>query len=144
MQRGRIYRFESFRLDQDARRLFHCGKPVHLTPKEFSLLALLAENAGRVVSKDEILRSVWHDVAVEEGNLTQTISLLRKVLGGDCGHEIIETIPRYGYLFTAAVKPSGRLFAPGQARLAFLLKAGAAVLFLALWALLFYSFGAHH
>lgn len=142
MQRGRIYRFEAFRLDADARHLSRRGNLVHLTPKEFDLLALLVENAGRVVSKDDILRSVWHDAEVEEGNLTQTISLLRKVIGGDHGHEIIETVPRHGYLFKAAVKPAGRLFAPGRARLALLLKASVIILFLTLWALLFYWLGA--
>ncbi len=142
MVRGRIYRFESLSLDVGVRHLPHHRKAVHLTPKEFDLLALLFENAGRVVTKDEILCSVWRGAAVEEGNLTQTISLLRKVIGGEGDEDPIETVPRHGYLFRAKVKSGERLFALKPVRRAFPMKAGAMALFLVLWALLFYWFGA--
>ena len=142
MVRGRIYFFESFSLDVGARHLYHRGKPLHLTPKEFDLLALLVENAGRVVSKDEIFHSVWHDAAVEEGNLTQTVSLLRKAIGTEGAREAIETVPRHGYLFRARVTPAGRFCALGQGWPGLLLKGAFAALLLALWALVFYWLGA--
>ena len=142
MRQGASCRFGSFRLDADARRLLHHGKPIHLTPKEFDLLSLLVANAGRVVSKDEILRTVWHDAAVEEGNLTQTVSLLRKVIGGEEAIDPIETVPRHGYIFRARVRPAGLLFFSCTGRIPVFWKAAAAALFLALWALLFYWLGA--
>ena len=66
-------------------------------------LLVLVENSGRVVSKDELMKAVWPDTFVEEGNLTQNISVLRKVLGENPGEHIyIETVPKQGYRFIAA------------------------------------------
>lgn len=143
MVRGSIYRFDSFSLDVGARHLLHRGKVVHLTPKEFDLLALLVQNAGRVVSKDEIFSSVWHNAAVEEGNLTQTICLLRKVLGAECIREPIETVPRHGYLFNAKVMmEEEERVREGVGRLRWVYRLVALGLFLALWAVVFYRLGA--
>ena len=65
----------------------HCllrdGQPVPLTPKVFDLLKVLVQNNGRLVEKDELLKEVWPDSFVEEGNLNRNISILRKVLGED-------------------------------------------------------------
>jgi DNA-binding winged helix-turn-helix (wHTH) protein/TolB-like protein/Tfp pilus assembly protein PilF len=87
------------------RLLLRRGKPVPLAPKAVETLLLLVENSGRLVDKEELMKRVWPDTFVEEGNLTTNIHLLRKVLGkGSKGQEYIETIPRRGYRFTAEVK----------------------------------------
>ena len=103
----RFYDFGEFRLDAKKRRLLQNGEPVALTPKEFEVLLLLVENAGRVVEKDELLDKIWADTFVEEGTLTRNVSWLRKKLGasGD-GKGFIETLPKRGYRFTAPVVES--------------------------------------
>ncbi len=70
---------------------------MRIPPKTCELLTYLIENAGRILSKDELMDKVWEDTFVEEANLTQHISILRRVLG----KEFIETIPRKGYRFMA-------------------------------------------
>ena len=98
-----IYRFGPFALDVADRSLKRDGAPISLTPKTFDLLVALVENAGRLVEKDALLRRVWPDVAVEEGNLTKGVFGLRQVLEGDGPTRYIETVPKRGYRFTAAV-----------------------------------------
>ena len=78
---GANWEFEGFQVMTEMRLLLAGGRPVPLTSKAFDTLVVLIENRDRVVTKDELLRSVWPDVAVEEGNLTQQIFLLRKALG---------------------------------------------------------------
>lgn len=138
MSRDAVYRFGSLSLDPAARQLQHRGHSIHLTPKEFDLLALLVANAGRVVTKEEIHHAVWHDAAVEEGNLTQTICLLRKVMHEAGLDDAIDTVPRHGYLFV----PSVKLTHPLPRARSVLLKVGIPVLVLALWAILFFWLGA--
>ena len=76
-----------------------------MTSKAFDTLVVLIANRDRVVTKDELLRSVWPDVEVEEGNLTQQIFLLRKALGENAQQpRYIVTVPGHGYRFTATVK----------------------------------------
>ena len=71
----------------------------------FDTLCVLVENAGRLVTKQELLDAVWPDTAVEENNLTHTMSVLRKALGEKAtGQQYIETVPRVGYRFAAAVE----------------------------------------
>jgi pimeloyl-ACP methyl ester carboxylesterase len=70
---------------------------VPLRGKVFETLCVLVENAGRLVRKEELLRALWPDSIVEENNLTQSISILRKALG----EAYIETVPRIGYRFVA-------------------------------------------
>src|SRR5437016_12726605 len=102
LQQGRLYAFGPFRLDTVSRRLLHGGQFVTLTPKVFDLLVVLVESQGRVLGKDELMKTVWPDTFVEEGNLTQNISVLRKALAaGATDAEYIETIPRQGYRFAA-------------------------------------------
>jgi TolB-like protein/DNA-binding winged helix-turn-helix (wHTH) protein/Tfp pilus assembly protein PilF len=80
-----------------------------LTPKVFDVLVFLARNPNRVVTKEELLKAVWADTFVEEGNLTQNISLLRKALLQDSGDgELIVTIPRKGYQFSPEVTTTPR------------------------------------
>ncbi|MFZ1918713.1 MAG: winged helix-turn-helix domain-containing tetratricopeptide repeat protein [Terriglobales bacterium] len=106
--RARSYEFEDFRVDVDKRLLFRQGKPVRLTPKAFDTLLLLVERKGEVISKDDLMRSVWPDTAVEENNLNQNISTLRRVLGENRGeNRYIATVPGQGYRFVPAVESSG-------------------------------------
>ena len=100
---ARLYRFGPFVLDVADRSLKRDGASLPLTPKTFDLLVALVENAGRLVEKDVLLRTVWPDVAVEEGNLTKGVFTLRQVFetGGEQGY--IETVPKRGYRFTAPV-----------------------------------------
>jgi hypothetical protein len=75
-----VYNFGSFRLDQAERQLLHNGNPVHLAPKAFDLLLVLIQHKGCLVTKERLLREVWHDVYVEEANLSVNIASLRKAL----------------------------------------------------------------
>ena len=99
-----LYEFGPFCLDVKRRELRRNGEPVALTPRAFDILVLLVQNAGKVDTKDQIMKAIWNERAVEEGNLTQNIFLLRKVLGTDeNGNSLIQTIPRLGYKFIAPV-----------------------------------------
>ncbi len=101
-----VYSFEDFRLDRARRLLVRlpAGDPVPLTHKAFELLLLLVENGGRLVSKEELMSTVWRDSFVEDANLTQTISVLRKTLGENPNqHRFIVTEPGKGYRFVAPV-----------------------------------------
>src|SRR6266849_10747662 len=78
---------------------------VALTPKVLDMLVVLVENNGRLLSKEELMKTLWADSFVEEGNVTQSISVLRKILGTAPGGEnYIETVPKRGYCFRAAVR----------------------------------------
>jgi TolB-like protein/Tfp pilus assembly protein PilF len=100
---ARIYTFGPFALDIADRSLKRQGTPIPLTPKTFDLLVVLVRNAGRLVEKDLLLRTVWPDVAVEEGNLTKGVFSLRQVLEEEAGPRFIETVPKRGYRFAAPV-----------------------------------------
>jgi eukaryotic-like serine/threonine-protein kinase len=101
---GNIYRFGEFLLDPARRTLSRADSPVSLTPKAFDVLLHLAQNPNRLVTKEELLKAVWGDTIVEEGNLTQYISHLRKALGDNSEDtRLIVTIARKGYQFTARV-----------------------------------------
>ena len=103
--RGVIYEFGSFRVDPVKRQLLRDGEAVHLTAKAFETLLILIKNAGETISKEELIDSVWLDVIVEENNLTQQISALRKALDErPSEHKFIVTIPGRGYTFIAPVK----------------------------------------
>jgi DNA-binding winged helix-turn-helix (wHTH) protein/TolB-like protein/Tfp pilus assembly protein PilF len=98
------YEFGRFRLKTAERILLREGEPVPLTPKVFDILITLVENRGQVVAKDDLMKRVWPSTYVEEGNLTQNISLLRKALGESPGGvQFIETVPRRGYRFVADI-----------------------------------------
>src|SRR4030088_730689 len=99
-----LYRFGPYVLDSQRRTLYCDESPVPLTPKAFDVLFFLAQNPKRLITKDELLKAVWGDAFVEEGNLTQYISHLRKALGGNSeDNRLIVTISRKGYQFTADV-----------------------------------------
>ena len=99
-----LYCFGPYVLDPK-RRTLHCDQsPIPLTPKAFDVLLFLAQNPNRLITKDELLKAVWGDAFVEEGNLTQYISHLRKALAGNPeDSRLIVTISRKGYQFTADV-----------------------------------------
>jgi len=104
-----FYEFGRFRLKSDERVLLREEELVPLTPKAFDILLALLENDGRIVRKDDLMKKVWPHTFVEEGNLTQNVSLLRKALGESAnGPQFIETVPRRGYRFVAPVSKSRR------------------------------------
>src|SRR3954466_12209264 len=104
-QARRFYAFDGFRLDVGERVLFGERGVVPLTPKAFDTLLVLVENSGHVIGKEELMRKVWPDSFVEENNLAQNISMLRKALGEDGGgQKYIETVPKRGYRFAAPVR----------------------------------------
>jgi TolB-like protein/DNA-binding winged helix-turn-helix (wHTH) protein/Tfp pilus assembly protein PilF len=111
LETERFYSFEEFRVDA-AKRLLFCGEQrIPVPPKVFDTLLVLVENSGRVVAKDELMRLVWPDTVVEENNLNQTISALRKALGEDPDqHRYIVTLPGRGYRFVAPVNGSHEAF----------------------------------
>src|ERR1700731_4306556 len=99
-----LYRFGQFALDPRRRTLSRADSPISLTPKAFDVLHFLAQNPNHLVTKEELLKAVWGDTFVEEGNLAQYISHLRKALGDVSEHaRSIVTIARKGYQFTADV-----------------------------------------
>jgi DNA-binding winged helix-turn-helix (wHTH) protein/TolB-like protein/Tfp pilus assembly protein PilF len=100
-----FYEFGDFRINAVERVLLREGELVALTPKVFDILLLLVENNGHVVEKEKLMNEIWPGTFVEEGNLTQNISVLRKVLANDAsGHQYIQTIPRRGYRFVGSVR----------------------------------------
>ena len=104
LQTKRFYAFGPFRLDAEKRILVRDGTPVLLAPKTAEVLFVLVQNAGYLVEKDDLIRRVWPNAFVEEGNLNKNISVLRKVLGEwDGTREYIETVPKRGYRFVAPV-----------------------------------------
>jgi Tol biopolymer transport system component/DNA-binding winged helix-turn-helix (wHTH) protein len=102
---GRWYAFGPFRLDPLNRLLLRDGEALPLGPTVVETLLVLLENHGELVSKEEILKSVWPDTVVEESNLSHNISVLRKALGEAPGDQrYIQTISKRGYRFVADVR----------------------------------------
>src|SRR5688572_3399843 len=99
------YQFGPFHLDVRSRRLSRGCDVIPLRLKVFDTLLVLVENAGRLVTKQELLDTVWPETAVEENNLNHNVSVLRKALGDRAtGQQYIETVPRVGYRFAAPVE----------------------------------------
>lgn len=100
------FQFGEFTLDTNEKVLLHLQKPVSLTPKAFLLLQTLVENHGHLVEKEELIRTIWPDSIVEEGNLSFTVNLLRKTLGDSKSKSrFIETVPKRGYRFVGEIIP---------------------------------------
>ena len=111
------YEFGGFTLEIGERRLSHNGEPVALAPKALDLLVALVRRAGRLISKQELLDSVWPESFVEEGILTVHVSALRKALGDTSRPpRYIETVARSGYRFIASVTETAtdRRVIPGR------------------------------
>ncbi len=103
--RGTWFRFDGFVLDVAEHSLTCSGREVLLRPKSFDTLAFLLQRQGRLVTKDELLTTVWAGVVVTEGNLTHCIEEIRTAIGDDPRNpRFIQTIPRVGYRFIADVK----------------------------------------
>jgi DNA-binding winged helix-turn-helix (wHTH) protein/TolB-like protein/regulator of sirC expression with transglutaminase-like and TPR domain len=101
-----IYEFGDFRLDA-AKRLLTKGndEPLPLTPKVFDTLLYLVRHSGKVIEKDELMREIWTDTVVEENNLSQNISILRRTLGEKAGEgRFIATVPGHGFRFVPDVR----------------------------------------
>ena len=104
-QPQRFFEFDNFLLDSQQRLLFRDGEPLDLTPKVFDVLLELVQSGGRVVDKKELMEKIWPDSFVEESNLTQQVSTLRKKLGQDAAQQrYILTVPGRGYRFVAPLK----------------------------------------
>lgn len=100
-----FFEFGPFRFAPEQPLLLRGGEPVSLPLKSYDVLHVLVRNRGYVVTKDELMNEVWPDQAVEESNLTQNISVLRRALGESPRQpSYIETIPRRGYRFRASVR----------------------------------------
>src|SRR3984957_7722789 len=111
-----FYQFGEYELKVRTRTVSYRGAAVSFEPKTFEVLLYLVANAGRVVSKEELLKAVWPDSFVEESNLTQHVFRLRKALRPQEGDEpYIVTVPGQGYQFSAEVKspPLLATIAPG-------------------------------
>src|ERR1700738_4628381 len=96
--------FDNQRLDTDRRELRRGREPISLEPQVFDLLVYLVQNRDRVVSKDDLIASVWSGRIVSESTLTSRINAARKAVG-DSGElqKLIRTIPRKGLRFIGAV-----------------------------------------
>lgn len=106
---SRHYRFDGFSVDTQTREVRDGDDvPLALTAKAFDTLCLLIEHRDRVLGKDELLAGVWPGRVVEENNLTQAISALRRAFGVGAGdHHYIVTVPGHGYRFVAEVHEGG-------------------------------------
>jgi DNA-binding winged helix-turn-helix (wHTH) protein len=103
-----FYEFDRFRLDVGKRLLLRDGDVVPLSAKAFDILAVLVQEHGRPVNKDELMRRVWVDAIVEENNLTVHMSALRKALGEHPGdHRFIVTLPGRGYQCVTEMREVG-------------------------------------
>lgn len=104
-QLERVFEFGPFRIDAVKRTLVREGETIPLTSKCLDTLLVLVEHRGEIVSKDDLMKTLWPDTVVEENNLTQQISLLRKALGERANdHRYVVTVPGRGYSFVAELK----------------------------------------
>src|ERR1700758_3116891 len=93
-----LYEFGPFRVDPEKEMLVRAGEPVPLTPKTFQILLVLVRNSNEVVTKDDLMKTVWPDTFVEDANLSRNIFMLRKALGeSPQDHHYILTVPGRGY-----------------------------------------------
>ena len=99
-----LYEFGEFRLDAQRRTLQRGQELVALTPKAFDLLLQLIQSAGKTVTKDDLMKTVWPDSFVEESNLTQTIFMVRKALEETSERRYILTVQGQGYRFLVPAK----------------------------------------
>src|SRR5262249_47790834 len=113
-----VYEFGDFRLMAAQRRLTASsdGRPIELTPKAFDTLHFLLQHPAELLDKSTLIAAVWPNVVVEENNLNQVISALRRALGdGSGGRRFIVTVPGRGYQFVAPVRESGETSSPSAA-----------------------------
>ena len=101
----RTLSFSGYVLDLQRCALMHGDQEIQLLPKSFDVLRYLAEHAGRLVSKEELIKASWPDTFVTDDSLVQCIKDIREALA-DGDHQIIKTVPRRGYLFAAELSES--------------------------------------
>jgi DNA-binding winged helix-turn-helix (wHTH) protein/Tfp pilus assembly protein PilF len=100
-----LWEFDCYRVDCERRLLLRGEEPVQLPAKALDILLVLVQRRGEVVTKDELMKAVWPDAFVEEGNLSQSIHVLRRTLGESVeDHRYIVTVPGRGYRFVAEVR----------------------------------------
>ena len=105
MPENQFYEFGPFILDTVQHLLLKGQEPVTLTPKTYDALLVLVRNSGRMLSKEELMAALWPESFVEESNLTQQVSMIRKALGESPGQDrYIVTVPGRGYRFAAQVR----------------------------------------
>lgn len=97
------YRFGEYLLDLDRRALLRDGEELPLRPKAFDVLLVLVENAGTVVTREELLERVWPDTLVTDVSLSQCLSDIRHALA-DPGHHRVRTVPKRGVILEAEVE----------------------------------------
>jgi DNA-binding winged helix-turn-helix (wHTH) protein/Tol biopolymer transport system component len=115
MESKGLLEFGAFRVEPGRRLLLRNGEAVPLPGKAFDILLVLLQRSGETVTKDELMKAVWSDTFVEEGNLSQTVFVLRKALGDSDGQPLIITVPRQGYRFAGAVSAGSAAAAvPGE------------------------------
>jgi DNA-binding winged helix-turn-helix (wHTH) protein/tetratricopeptide (TPR) repeat protein len=110
-----LYVFGPFHLDVERLLLLVDGEPVALGPKVVETLLALVEHPGEVLAKGALLDRIWPEGFVEEANLAQNIYVLRKTLRTHWDHDVIETVPRRGYRFTAPVRYQAEAETPAVA-----------------------------
>jgi DNA-binding winged helix-turn-helix (wHTH) protein len=106
------FRFGSFALDLERLSLDGPSGHADLRRKSFDVLRYLVEHAGRVVTKEELIKAVWPDVTVSDDSLTQCISEVRHALGEE-SHRFIKTVPKHGYVFIGNVLEADEDWTPG-------------------------------
>src|SRR5467141_3378584 len=100
-----FYEFGPFRLDPTERLLLRNNQTIPLAPKAFDTLLLLVENSGHLLTKDELMKRLWPETFVEEVNLAQNISAIRRALDDKSGGaQYIETVAKVGYRFTVETR----------------------------------------
>jgi DNA-binding winged helix-turn-helix (wHTH) protein len=104
MDSHQVFQFAGYLLDVTRGCLRTVNRDIELRPKTFELMRYLVEHGGRLVSKDEIFRTIWPNVIVTDDSIKQCVSELRVALG-DEEQRIIKTVPRRGYVFVAPVLP---------------------------------------
>ena len=101
-----LYEFGDFRLDAENHGLWLGDKLVSIAPKSLELLILLVRRRGNIVSREELLETIWRDTFVEEANINYTVSQLRKTLSENSAGSppFVQTVPKQGYRFVPEVK----------------------------------------
>src|SRR6202034_4788213 len=100
-----LYEFGPFRVDVRRELLFRSGEPVALTTKTFRILTVLIRHGNEIVTKDDLMKTVWPDTFVGEDNLSRHIFMLRKALGESAqDHRYIVTVPGRGYRLAESVQ----------------------------------------
>src|SRR5271170_5299898 len=100
-----LYEFGPFRVNPEKEILLRAGEPIQLTPKTFQILLVLVRHSNEVVTKEDLMKTVWPDTFVEEANLSRNIFMLRKALGErPQDHRYVVTVPGRGYRLAETVR----------------------------------------